>query len=145
MKLDLPQEFTRVYKKSEVIFEEDSRGDEMFVISSGKVRISSDKSGKDRELAILGPGDFFGEMSLVDSDPRSATATAAEKNTQLVVLDKAKFLQMVSQKPDFALTVIETLCHRIREIYKLYSNENPEKATYDYQKLLSLFAGHRGL
>ncbi len=145
MKIDLPEEFTRTYKKSEVVFEENSHGDEMYVISSGKVRISTNSSGEEFELATLEAGDFFGEMSLVDSEPRSATATVAEDNTCLVVLDKDKFLQMVSQKPDFALTVIHTLCHRIREIYKRYSSVNPQKATYDYQKLITLFASHRHL
>ncbi|MCK5681841.1 cyclic nucleotide-binding domain-containing protein [bacterium] len=145
MKLDLPKEFTRVYKKSELIFEESSQGNEMYVVSSGKVKISTNKSGKEFELATLGEGEFFGEMSLVDSEPRVAKATSAEDNTTLIILDKAKFLHMVSQQPDFALTIINTLCHRIREIYKLYSDDNPKRAVYDYQKLITLFASHRAL
>ncbi len=145
MKLDLPKEFTRVYKKSEVIFEENSQGNEMFVISSGKVKISTDNSGEELELATLETGDFFGEMSLVDAEPRVAKATATEKNTTLIVLDHDKFLHLVSQQPDFALSIIQTQTQRIREIYKLYSKDNPKRANYDYQKLLTLFTTHRHL
>ena len=143
MKLDVPEGFNKTYKKNEVIFKENSSGSEMYVISSGKVRISSDKSGEELELAVLNEGDFFGEMALVDSEPRVAKATAAENDTCLIVLDRDKFLHLVSNKPDFALSIIQTQCHRIREIYKLYSKENPKRAPYDYQKLISIFASHR--
>ncbi len=145
MKLDLPEGFTRTYKESEVIFEENSQGNEMYVISSGKVKISSDKSGEELELAILKEGDFFGEMSLVDEEPRVAKATAIKKNTTLIVLDHDKFLHLVSQKPDFALSIVQTQTQRIREIYKLYCKDNPKRANYDYQKLLTLFTTHRHL
>ena len=142
MKLNLPKEFTRVYKKLEVIFEESSQGNEMYVISSGKVKISTEKSGEELELAVLGSGEFFGEMSLVNSEPRMAKATSVEDNTTLVILDKPKFLQMVTQQPDFALAIIDTLCHRIREIYKL-SEDDDKKPAYDYKKIMTLFTTHR--
>jgi len=143
MKLDLPEGFSKTYKKNEVIFAENSSGNEMYVISSGEVRISSERSGDELELAILKEGDFFGEMALVDSEPRVAKATAVADGTCLIVLDHDKFLHLVTYKPDFALSIIQTQCHRIREIYKLYSKENPKRASYDYQKLISIFAGHR--
>ncbi len=145
MKVNLPKEFTRTYKKSEVVFEENSLGNEMFVISSGKVRISTNRSGQEFDLATLSSGDFFGEMALVNSEPRVAKATATENNTSLIVLDQANFLQLVSLQPDFALTIIETLCHRIRELYKLYRSDNQKQATYDYQKLITLFKNSRHL
>lgn len=112
--------FIKVYKKSDVIFEENSLGDEMYVIHSGKVKLSTRSPGREVELAILGPGEFFGEMSLVDAAPRTATATSEEEDTRLIALDQAKFLYLVSQQPAFALTIMHTLCQRIRERWKLY-------------------------
>ena len=111
------------YKKGEVIFEEDSRGFEMFIIHSGEVRISrKNPNGEGTTiLSVLGPGDMFGEMALIDQEPRSATATANTKATRLVVLDRARFMYYVRYEPEFALIVMETLCQRIREKNAQYS------------------------
>ncbi|MBW2096441.1 MAG: cyclic nucleotide-binding domain-containing protein [Deltaproteobacteria bacterium] len=123
-----PQEFIRVYKKSEVIFEENSFGNDMYVIHSGKVKLTTKAPGSDLVLGILGPGNFFGEMALVDDAPRSATATAEEDNTKLVVLDRSKFLYLVSQQPPFALTIMHGLCQRIRDRWDLYSKLSTSKS-----------------
>jgi CRP/FNR family cyclic AMP-dependent transcriptional regulator len=87
--------FLRSYNKSEIIFEENSHGNEMYVIHSGLVKISTRAPGQEVVLATLGPGEFFGEIALVDSGPRTATATADEDDTQLVVLDQDKFVYLV--------------------------------------------------
>ena len=110
------QRFLRSYRESEIIFEEGSLGYEMYLIHSGKVCLSV-KQDKATEvmLAVLGPGDLFGEMALVESAQRSATAVAAEDNTQLIALDRANFLFIVQQRPQFALSVIHTLCQRLRD------------------------------
>ena len=123
------EKFLRRYRKSEVIFEEGSSGNEMYLIHSGKVSltIKQGKAGK-VTLAILEPGDFFGEMALVDDYQRSATATAIEDDTQLIALDKPKFLFMVQQQPQFALSVMHTLCQRLRELdRRLSSKPRPDK------------------
>ena len=117
------QRFVRNYQKYEIIFEEGTNGNEMYLIYSGKVLLSV-KRGKVREakLAILNPGDFFGEMALVDDYHRSATASALEDNTQLIALDKTNFLYIVQQQPQFALSVMHVLCQRLRDLNKrLYS------------------------
>ena len=130
--------FLRTYEESEVIFEENTLGSEMYVIHSGKVKLSTGKMRGEVTLATLGPGEFFGEMALVDSSPRTATAIAVEDNTRLVTLDQDKFLYLVGQQPAFALTIMHEFCRRIRERWILYDTllkekeepyANPERGT----------------
>jgi CRP/FNR family cyclic AMP-dependent transcriptional regulator len=112
--------FLRTYRKSEIIFAENTLGSEMYIIHSGKVKLTSTKPGHEVTLATLGPGEFFGEMALCDSEPRTATAIAESNNTRLIALDHEKFLYLVSQQPAFALTIMHGLCTRIRERWSLY-------------------------
>jgi CRP/FNR family cyclic AMP-dependent transcriptional regulator len=116
--------FRQRYRKSEVIFEEGSTGSEMYLIHSGRVLLSV-RQNETREVAlvVLNPGDFFGEMALVDDSPRSATASAVEDDTELIVMDRAKFLFMVRQQPEFALSLMHTLCRRLRDMDKRISPE----------------------
>ena len=114
------EKFIKTYNKDDVIVEENSRGDEMFLISSGRVVLTTAAPGRNVVLASLGPGEFFGEMSLVDAAPRIATAIADEDNTRLVSLDQQRFIYLVSQQPAFALTVMHELCQRIRNRWELY-------------------------
>ena len=95
----LPQ-FLKSCQKSEVIFEEGTTGSEMYLIRSGRVQLSvRNNDNQQVPLVVLNPGDFFGEMALVDDSPRSATASAVEDNTELVVIDRARFLFMVRLQP----------------------------------------------
>jgi CRP-like cAMP-binding protein len=111
-----PEKFIRLYRKSEVIFEKSSTGEEMYIVCSGKVQLYAKlQNGRRSVVAVLKPGEHFGEMALVDRSPRSATAVAMQDNTALVVLDKPKFLYLVQQQPDFAFTIMETLSKRIRD------------------------------
>ena len=108
--------FIQSYGKDQIIFKQNSSGNEMYIVSSGRVKLFSEsETGRRMVLATLKPGEHFGEMSLVDSSPRSATAIATRENTRLVVLDKPKFLYLVSQQPEFAFAMMETLCQRIRD------------------------------
>ena len=66
-------------------------------------------------LAILGPGDFFGEMALLDDSPRSATAVALEP-TETWTLHRGEFMTYLSDNPDFTLHVLKTLARHIRRL-----------------------------
>lgn len=111
-----PEKFIKVYNKSEIIFNENSNGNEMYIVCSGRVKLYTEpQKGRRSVLAILKQGDHFGEMALVDRSARSATAVAVKDNTKLVVLDKPKFLYLVQQQPDFAFAIMETLCMRLRD------------------------------
>ena len=114
----LPRSLQR-YGESEIIFEQGSTGSEMYLIHKGRVLLSVRKDETQQiPLAVLNPGDFFGEMALVDDSPRSATASAIEDNTELIVMDRARFLFMVRQQPEFALSLMHTLCRRLRDMDK---------------------------
>jgi CRP/FNR family cyclic AMP-dependent transcriptional regulator len=111
--------FRQKYRKSEVIFEEGSTGSEMYLIHRGKVLLSvrQNETGE-IPLVVLNAGDFFGEMALVDDSPRSATASAVEDDTELIVMDRVRFLFMVRQQPEFALSLMHALCRRLRDMDK---------------------------
>ncbi len=106
---------TRVFEHAEVIFEEGSYGDEMFIVHSGVVKLVK-KTPEELTIATVSPGEFFGEMALVDNAPRSVGAIAGANATRLLALDRDKFLFLVSHQPAFALTVMHVLCQRLRQM-----------------------------
>ncbi len=122
----LPKSLRR-YGKSEIVFEQGSIGSEMYLIHRGKVLLSVRQDETEQiPLAVLNPGDFFGEMALVDDSPRSATASAAEDDTELIVMDRSRFLFMVRQQPEFALSLMHTLCRRLRDMDKRLPSEGTQ-------------------
>ena len=92
-----------------VIFREGEQADELFVIKSGYVSI---RIGN-REIANLTTDSIFGEMALIDSEPRSAAAIAIT-DVELVPISEKQFLFLVTQTPHFALKVMRTLAQRLR-------------------------------
>jgi CRP/FNR family transcriptional regulator, cyclic AMP receptor protein len=100
---------TRRVRAGGVIFREGEQADELFVIKSGYVRIQIGN----RMKTDLTADDIFGEMALIDSEPRSATAVALT-DVELVPISEKQFLFLVSQTPYFALRVMRTLAQRLR-------------------------------
>ncbi|MBN1483797.1 MAG: cyclic nucleotide-binding domain-containing protein [Chloroflexia bacterium] len=100
----------------QVLFELGDPGDEMYIIQDGYISIympSSDKPDEVRPIRIFGPGEFFGEMALIDQQPRSASARAREDST-VIVLKGDDFRRMLLEQPDFVLSVMSGLNNRIR-------------------------------
>lgn len=100
---------TRFFKAGAVIFHQGDQANEMFVIKSGEVRIQLGN----RTLSELSTDAIFGEMALIDNEPRSATAIAAT-DAELVAVSEKQFLFMVGQTPYFALKVMRVLAQRLR-------------------------------
>lgn len=99
------------------IFAEGEAGDEAYLISSGAVNISRTDldTGKAFSLATLAPGDMFGEMTIIDEQPRSASATAIS-NTELVVLSREIFWQKAHEDPEYLKSLLSILSTRVRAI-----------------------------
>ena len=105
---------TRSYKKSNIILFEEDPGDSLFIIKEGKVKITRlSEGGKEVILSILGEGEFFGEMSLLDGESRSANVIALS-DCEVFVLKRDKFLNILKTTPQIAITLLEELAHRIR-------------------------------
>lgn len=103
----------RRYEDKQVIFEEGERGDRMYVVESGSVRIYRTRSGKNIEYGIIGPGESFGELALFAERKRSASAQA-KGPTELQLIDIDNFLDRI--KDPLVLNVIKKLSERIKEI-----------------------------
>ncbi len=99
------------FDAGEKIFLQDDAGGRMFLVRSGRVQIITYGT----VLENLGPGGIFGEMALIDDAPRSAAAIALEP-TEVAPIDRAMFLQLIREQPEFALQVMSLLANRIRKM-----------------------------
>ncbi len=115
------------------LFHRGEPGDAMYLIENGGVRISvKDADGHDTTLAEMGNGDFFGEMSLLDGNARSADATVSV-NSRLAMLARADFRSFLRKNPDIALGILTALTHRLRRTddllrHRVSRNANEEEA-----------------
>ena len=111
--LKFSHESVRVFADGETIFAEGEDSREMYVVISGEVVVSKHFSHGDLCLARLNKGDFVGEMSLLESLPRSATAHARGV-TKLLVIHPGGFLLKIRRDPTFAFEMLQSLSRRIR-------------------------------
>jgi CRP-like cAMP-binding protein len=104
----------RVYEEGAVIFMGGDPGDSLCGVVSGRVRISASRAGgKEVFLNIIGPGDSFGEIALLDGMPRTATATAMTR-TELSIIKRDQFVSLLGTEPQLAAHLIKLLCTRVR-------------------------------
>jgi CRP-like cAMP-binding protein len=113
----------REFPAGAVIVGQDDPGDSLFVLVEGKVKVVLfGKQGREIILTMFkSPGDFFGEMSLLDDEPRSATVVAVESAT-LFVLSRAAFRAHVEAQPATALRVLQELSRRLRQADRVIGN-----------------------
>jgi CRP/FNR family transcriptional regulator/CRP/FNR family cyclic AMP-dependent transcriptional regulator len=105
----------RAFRPGEIIFHRDDPGQVLYVILSGKVRIYvTSPDGQEVALALLGVGDSFGELALLDGQPRSASAVAVEP-AETLALQRADFLKAVMRHPRIAVQVMHVLSRRLRQ------------------------------
>ena len=107
--------FTRTFSKDNVIILAEEEGDTLFILKNGQVKVSIvSEEGREVILSLLGPGSVFGELSLLDGKPRSANVVATEE-TELLMLRRADFLQLIYKTPQIATALLAELATRMRK------------------------------
>ncbi len=100
--------------KGSVLFRQGDPGHEMFVISEGRIRLTIGRGGHEKEVNVLGPGEFFGELSLLSDEPRSATATALEDST-LLAIGRDVFAMLVQDDLDIVFRMMNIQGRRLSQ------------------------------
>lgn len=100
-----------IYPEGEIIIREGDHGEEMFLIVEGEIEIHRDSES----LAVLKERDYFGEMSILDGEPRSATATS-RADCLLLRIQQSDFYELLERHFNVSLTIIHTLTRRLREM-----------------------------
>lgn len=116
MKLDLSlfERFARNYTAGQIIFCEYEPGDTFYLIQSGRVKIVKIFSAIEKTIDILQPGEFFGEMALLENTPRSASIIALE-NCKLLEFNRDNFRALITGKPQMALNLLMLFSKRIHD------------------------------
>lgn len=104
--------FARDFPAGTVLFEEGQPGHDMYIVVAGEIEICRRVAGAERVLAVLGEGEFFGEMAILSGRPRSATAVARSA-ARLLVIDGTTFEAMLRARPEIALRLIKALAARL--------------------------------
>ncbi|MEO8428150.1 MAG: cyclic nucleotide-binding domain-containing protein [Verrucomicrobiota bacterium] len=114
---------SRHFLAREPIFREGDQGDGIYIVQQGLVQISAlVTEGERRNLSHFGPGEFFGEMAVLDNEPRSATATA-ETDTEVYFIPQSDLLQMLERSPKLAISLVRQISLRLREFNRQYIQE----------------------
>lgn len=105
---------TRTYEPGQALVVQGQMGMGLYCLQSGRVQVTQDGPNGPRTLRTMGSGDVLGELSLIGDQPRSATVTAEERTTA-VLLDKAQFLAEMKSHPEIALEILPILVRRLAE------------------------------
>jgi CRP/FNR family cyclic AMP-dependent transcriptional regulator len=110
--MSLMERFGRTAPAGTVLFRESDPGTEMFVLQSGRVRLTRMLRGQEKLVAELSAGEFFGEMSIINDKPRTATAVVVD-DAQLLVLDPRTFEAMIKANTEIAVRMVKKLAARL--------------------------------
>jgi CRP/FNR family transcriptional regulator len=107
----------RRFRKAETVFHQGDPGDALFIVASGTVKVvlPSDEGAEPAIVAVLGPGEFFGELAILDGAPHSATIVAIEP-TETLVLHRDAFLALIDSEPDLRRALLASLATEIRRL-----------------------------
>jgi len=135
------QLYSRFGKKipaNTVLFHEGDRGEDMYIIQSGKVKISKRIRGVEKTLATLEKGEFFGEMAILNDKPRSATAETID-DCEMLLIDRKTFDTLIRGNAEIAVRFIKRLADRLRE-----TNEQMEALMIkdNTSRVVSIIAKH---
>lgn len=131
------KELTQTYGEGEVILREGDTSKEMYIIHEGEVRVTKMIAGKETELGTMGRGDFFGEMSLLESEARTATIVAI-KPTKCLVIQAGGLLVRLRRDPTFAFEMLQKMSARIRNMTEKLGEVLTDRQKSDLAKVENL-------
>jgi CRP/FNR family cyclic AMP-dependent transcriptional regulator len=105
---------TRSYADGSVIYRSDERGGCAYIVKSGQVEIRE----KGRSVEMVSPGEIFGELALLDDEPRTATALASGR-AEVIPIDRPLFEVLMRDDPEFALTIVRLLARSLRATMRM--------------------------
>jgi CRP-like cAMP-binding protein len=109
-------------KKGNTLFQEGDPGDRLYVVTEGKIKLShASGDGRESVLMVLGPGDMFGEISLFDPGPRTATASAVT-DSKVLSLSNTDLIPWLAGRPEVAQSLLQALAHRLRRTNETMSD-----------------------
>lgn len=106
--------FAKTYKPGEVLIAEFEPGDCFYLVKSGRVQLSKTLNGINKNIDVLGPSEFLGEMAILENTPRSATCVAVN-TVEVLEFNKANFELLIANNPAIALILLKMFCRRINE------------------------------
>ena len=135
---------SRRYSKGEVIFHQGDIGTALYIVRKGQVaiRLSSD-DGKEAILTLLDRGDFFGELALLDEEPRSTDAIAREE-VDLLSLQREDFRRFLEERPQLAMKLLSALTRLVRRVTQLIHDATFLDARTRLVRVLLELAEHQG-
>jgi CRP/FNR family cyclic AMP-dependent transcriptional regulator len=138
VQVQLYSRFGRKIPAGTVLFNEGDRGEEMYILQSGKVKISKRIRGVEKTLATLEKGEFFGEMAILNDKPRSASAETIEE-CEMLMIDRKTFDALIRGNAEIAVRFIKRLADRLRE-----TNDQMESLMIrdNTSRLVSILAKH---
>lgn len=110
----------KIYRNGEVIIMQGENGDCMYVIQVGEVEVLQRLGSDEVRLAVLAPGDFFGEMALFEREVRSATVRAIGE-ARVLTVDKRTFMSRVHEDPSLAYRLVKIMSQRLRRLNAAYT------------------------
>lgn len=117
--------FRRSFPAGETIIREYETGASLYLILKGRVTVTKlDELGERVHIAERGPGEYLGEMSLLDGGPRSSDVITLEES-DFLVLDRNSFVRCIEESPELAIKIISKLCHRLRQADEERSSNRP--------------------
>jgi CRP-like cAMP-binding protein len=128
-----PDKMVQTYPKEHLLFAEGETGNTMYIIQDGSVKITKIVDNKEITLAVLGKGDIFGEMALLEDKPRAATAEIYEDCTLLAV-NRDNFSNLIKEQPDMVVRMATLMSERIWLLYRQLDNtfiKDPLGRVYD--------------
>jgi len=136
---DLWEKYGKTFEPEDIIFCEYEPGDAVYLINDGKVKITQILKNQEKVLAILGPGDMFGEMAILEDKPRSASAIAVD-SVRALAFNRDSFEDLIQRNPEIALRLIKIFSKRIHLTKRQKNNliiKNPKTRIGDMLVLLA--------